>query len=122
MVHIAGVGGDAQDGAGENLLGLGGVMCRKIGAALGLADALDDDLLGGLGGDAAESYWARTSAFTGSHQPGWALGEVLRAASREISVAGVRHVVDDGPLLDHGHDSFCEVSASASSAGTRHRW
>ena len=49
---IAG-GVQTQDGAGQQLLGLGGIALVH-GTALSLADALDDDLLGGLGGDAAE--------------------------------------------------------------------
>ena len=51
--QIAGVVVHAQDGAGEDLMLLGREAVENH-AALGLTDALDDDLLGGLGGDATE--------------------------------------------------------------------
>ena len=51
--HVARVGQDAQDRCGQDLMLLGGKGVEDH-AALGLADALNDDLLGGLGGDAAE--------------------------------------------------------------------
>ena len=44
---------DAQDGAGQQLLSLGGVALVD-NTTLSLPNALDDHLLGGLGGDAAE--------------------------------------------------------------------
>ena len=51
--HVIGGGLDAQHRAGENLMLLGG-EALKDHAPLGLANALDDDLLGSLGGDAAK--------------------------------------------------------------------
>ena len=51
--HIAGTGINAQDSAGQQLLGLTGVGLIHH-APLGFPDALDDHLLGGLGGDAAK--------------------------------------------------------------------
>src|SRR6185437_2200790 len=44
---------EALDGGGEDLAGTAAVLL-KDGVALGLADLLEDDLLGHLGGDAAE--------------------------------------------------------------------
>ena len=51
--HITAGGVDAQHGAGEQLLSLGGVGFVH-NAPLGFPDALNDHLLGGLGGDPAE--------------------------------------------------------------------
>ena len=51
--HVAGVGRDAKHRAGENLMLFGRERVEDH-AALCLADALDNDLLGGLGGDAAK--------------------------------------------------------------------
>ena len=51
--HVPGGGGDPQHGAGEQLLGFAGVALEHH-APLGLPDALNHHLLGGLGGDAAE--------------------------------------------------------------------
>ena len=51
--HIPGVGVDPQDGAGEDLMLLGGELVEDH-APFGFPDALDDDLLGGLGGNPAE--------------------------------------------------------------------
>ena len=42
-----------DDGGGDDLVGAG-LHLAVLGAALRLADALADDVLGGLGGDAAE--------------------------------------------------------------------
>ena len=51
--HITGGGVNAQHGAGEQLLGLGGIGFVHD-APLGFPDALNDHLLGGLGGNSAE--------------------------------------------------------------------
>ena len=51
--HVARRGLDAQDRCGEDLMLLGRERVKDH-AALSLADALDDDLLGGLRGDAPE--------------------------------------------------------------------
>jgi hypothetical protein len=59
---------DAIDRAGDQLaLAVGELVENRV--ALGLAEALEDDLLGGLGADAAEASPSSSSVSTSS--PGW---------------------------------------------------
>ena len=91
--HIAGVGGDAKDGAGENLM-----LFRRECAPFGLPDALDDDLLGGLGSDAPEVLGAHVDVYQIS-QLG-VLVDLARGVERNFG--GRReHVVDDFFLHIH---------------------
>ena len=95
--HVAGVGGDAKDGAGENLM-LFRRECVEDHAALCLADALDDDLLGSLGSDAPEVLGAHVDVYQIS-QLG-VLVDLARGVERNFG--GRReHVVDDFFLHIH---------------------
>ena len=103
--HIPADGVNAGHGAGQQLLGLGGVVLVH-GAPLGLPDALDDDLLGGLGGDAAEGGYLHRDADhisqlrAGIHVPGGVQGHLG---------GGVLHLLHHGPLLGYGHFGFRQL-------------
>ena len=111
-LSILAVGGDADGyravsgldmahNTGEDFMLLGGKLLIDQ-AALGLADALDDDLLCRLGGNAAELF--------GLHRDGNKVAKLGAAAvflrGLEIDLmAGIRHLVHDG--FHHVHlDAF----------------
>ena len=88
---------DVGDHAGEDLVLLGGELVVDD-AALGLADALDDDLLGSLGGDAAELLGLHRDRDRVAHLG--AAADLLGGLENDL-VAGVLHRLDDGLVHDH---------------------
>ena len=103
-IHCAGAGVHAGDHTGEKLVLLGGELI-VYHATLGLAHTLNDDLPGGLGGDAAEVPGLDLNADNvaqlgvGQLQPG-----LVQAHLRELVVDGLHHVLFDehadlAPLL-----------------------
>ena len=97
--HIAGVGGDAKDGAGENLM-LFRRECVEDHAALCLADALDDDLLGRLRSDAAEVLRLHIDVYQIAQLRG--LADLAGRVERDFRGGG-DNVIDDLFLHIHVH-------------------
>jgi len=97
--HVAAHGLDAQNGAGQDLVLLRGEGVEHH-AALGLADALDDDLLGGLGGNAAESL--RFDIHVHEVAQLGMLVNLLRGVERDLG-RGRKHILDDLFLDIHLH-------------------
>src|SRR5581483_8841494 len=95
-------GFEALDGGGEDLAGATAVLLED-GVALGLADLLEDDLLGHLGGDAAERRGVLVEAELaadldlGRERAGLLEGELI------LGVFDLLIVLNDG-LVDVGAD------------------
>ena len=87
---------DALDDAGDDLAGAL-LELLILALALGVADLLEDDLLGGLGGDAAElDRRQRIDDIVADHGAGLQLLRILEADLLEIIVDLLDHL-DDAP-------------------------
>ena len=87
------------DGAGQDLVLLGGELVEDH-AALGLPHALDDDLPGGLGGDAAEVLGLDLDA---QHVPELGPGQGLPGVLQGDLGVRVVHHLHDVLLDEHAH-------------------
>ena len=103
--HVAGGGVDAQHGAGHQLLCLVGIAFVSH-APLGFPDALNDHLLGGLGGDAAEFLDVHGDVHRVAHLnvgvivPGGVDGDLQR---------GILHLLHGGLDDVHGKSMLAQI-------------